>query len=131
MSLNLWINQGTTASTTRPPAMSSDKIGTPTVYLENVKIAAISEPRERGANANTLRQLIGLSGSAATIHQTFTVPHAHTKDSSPVTELPDIREGDGLVSDSVTYTVRRVLRKPATTTFSGHLEITMSRDKRI
>ena len=117
-----------TATTTRPPAMASDKIGNPVTNLESVKITPPQLPdfnREQ-----SYRKAAGLEGTMLQIFETFTLSHAHTDSSAPVTQMPDIIAGDRVVVGGVTYNVRWAEQQPATGSFGATLTIIMTEDKR-
>ena len=116
------------ADTTRPPAMSSDKIGDPVTNLESVKITPPQLPdfnREQ-----RYRQMAGLDGTLVQIFECSTESHTHTDSSSSVTQMPDIIAGDRVVISSVTYNVLWAEQQPATGSFGATLLIIMSEDKR-
>jgi hypothetical protein len=117
-----------TASTTRHPAMSSGKIGTPTSNLTNLKITPLMLMDTR--SALSLQQAIGMDGTLGQIWETYTESHAHTDSGVSVTQLPDIREGDKLVVDGVTYHVQWANRQPATSSYGATLIIYVYQDKR-
>ncbi len=116
------------ATTTRPPAMSSDKIGNPTTNLESVKITPVMLA---DANRNQqIRQAMGLDGTAIQVFEIYTQSHTHTDSSSSVTQLPDIIAGDRVVVGGITYNVRWAEQQPATMAFGATLLIFMTEDKR-
>lgn len=118
----------TTASTQRTPAMSGGKKGDPVTHLQSVKITPVMLSSATGQHA--IRQAIGLEGTAIQVFETYTQSHAHTDGGSPVTQIPDIVNGDRLVVGSVTYTVRWCEQQPATSGFGATLMVYITEDKR-
>lgn len=117
-----------TATTTRTPAVSGIKVGDAVTHLENVKVTPVMLSSASGQHA--IRQAIGLDGSAVQVFEAYTESHEHTDDSVTVTQVPDIREGDRIIIDGVTYNVRWSQRQTATTSYGQTLMIYMTEDKR-
>lgn len=117
-----------TATTTRSPAMSSGKIGSPVANLESVKITPVMLSPTIGQHA--IRQAIGLDGTAIQIFEIYTESHAHTDSSQSVTQIPDIIAGDRVVVGGITYNVRWAEQQPATGAFGATLLIYVTEDKR-
>jgi hypothetical protein len=99
----------TTASTTRSPTVSGSARGARSAYLEDLSIVP-----PMPASSQTLEHS-SLRGTAMELWETFVQSQAHTKSSTPVTELPDIREGDYLIVGSTEYGVVFAGDWPATT----------------
>lgn len=119
----------TTASTTRNPALSGGKIGTPVTNLTNLKICPLMLSDARSQQALMVRQAMGLEGTLTQIWETYTESHLHTDSGTPVTQMPDIKTGDRLVIGSTTYTVRLADMQPATTSFGATLIIFVTEDR--
>ena len=117
-----------TATTTRHPARSSGKIGNPVTHLESVSIVPIMLSSATGQH--NIRQMIGLDGTGIQVFETYTESHTHTDDSVSVTQVPDIRAGDKLVTGGVTYHVYWCEQQPATSGFGATLLIYIAEDKR-
>lgn len=118
----------TTASTTRNPALSGGKIGAPTTNLTNLKICPLMMPS--AMQQQSLRQTTGLEGAMVTFWETYTESHLHTDSGVQVTQMPDIMEGDRLVVDGVTYTVKRANQQSATSGFGKTLILYLLEDER-
>jgi len=116
------------ADTTRLPAIVGGKRGDPTTHLESVSITPIMLANTRGQE--TIRQAIGLEGTAIQLFEAYTQSHTHTDDSASVTQMPDIIVGDRLVVGGVTYNVRWVEQQPATSGFAATLILYLTEDKR-
>lgn len=118
-----------TATTKRRPAPDvNNKIGDRTTYLENVKITPVMLPGAKGEHNSN-----GIGGGMDNFvyeYEAYTESHAHTKSSSPVTELPDIEENDLITIDSVSYTVRRAAIDTATSAFGKTLYLYLSEDNK-
>jgi len=117
-----------TATTQRTPAISSGKIGDPVTNLESVKITPVMLQDTR--TQLSIRQAIGLEGTAVQVFEAYTQSHAHTDSSSAVTQMPDIRAGDRLITGGVTYVVRWAEQQPATASLSATLILYLTEDKR-
>ena len=109
----------TTISTTRPPAVSSGKRGDRVTNLESVKVVPLMP-----ASESTFTRAATRSASLE-LWETFTQVHTHTDSSVSVTQIPDIRQGDVLVSGGVNYDVIWVGDYPATGQFNAFLHIVM------
>ena len=118
----------TTASTTRPPAIASGKIGDPVTNLTNLKITPIMVSSAQGQHA--IRQAIGLEGTAVQIFECYTEAHSHTDSSVVVNQMPDIEIGDRIVVGSITYNVRWAEIQPATFSYGATLLIYCTEDRR-
>ena len=116
------------ADTTRPPAMSSDKIGNPVTNLESVKITPVM--LADASRNQSIRQAIGLDGTAVQVFECYTESHTHTDSTASVTQMPDIIAGDRVVVGGVTYNVRWAEQQPATGSFGATLLVYMTEDKR-
>lgn len=120
-----------TATTTRLPAMASDKIGDPVSNLSGVKIMPVMLPDSRGQSGqHQIRQAIGMDGTAIQIYETYTESHEHVDSTVTVTQMPDIIRGDRLTSDSVTYNVRWSEQQPGTVAFGATLLVYLTKDER-
>jgi len=117
-----------TAITKRTPAISSGKVADPVTHLEGVKITPVMLASARGLHS--VRQAIGLEGSAVQVYEAYTESHEHTDDDTTVTQLPDIRNGDRLVTGGVTYNVRWAEQQAATLSYGATLLLYLTEDKR-
>lgn len=117
----------TTASTTRPPAKSSGKIGDPVTHLTNLKICPLMQPSTRGQHE--IRGITGFDGIHVQFWETYTESHQHTDGGMTVTQLPDIVVNDYLVISGTTYKVAWIEAQPATTSFGATLMIYVYEDK--
>lgn len=114
------------ATTKRLPAISSGKRGAPTTYLESVRITPVMLSNTTGQHQ--IRQAIGVEAPVQ-VFEAYTESHTHSKNSSSVTELPDIVAGDQLVTGGTTYGVRWCEQQPATSSFGATLLIYLTEDK--
>jgi hypothetical protein len=117
-----------TATTTRNAAMVGGKRGDPVTHLENVKITTVMLPDIN--RVQTVRKAIGLDGTAVQIFEIYSESHSHTDDSVLVTQVPDIKEGDRVITGGITYNVRAAEVNPATTSFGATLLMTVTEDRR-
>lgn len=119
-----------TATTQRITIDVAGTSSVPTTHLESVKIVPVMLP-----DAQTLARIVntrqgrGKDGTAVNDFETFTEPHAHTEDSLPVNQLPDIIKGDRLISGGITYIVDGSELQPATRSTKTFLNIKLSRDE--
>lgn len=118
----------TTASTTRLPAIISDKRGNPVTNLTSLKITPIMLPDLR--RQIEVKKAIGLEGSVVQVFECFTESHTHIDSSVSVTQIPDIIVGDRLVIGSTTYNIRIAERNSPTTIFGATLQLTITEDRR-
>ena len=117
-----------TCTTTRQPAMSSGKRGEPTSNLSGVSITSPMLSDTRGDWA--VRQAIGLEGTAEQLFECYTESHTHTDSSVSVTQMPDIKAGDRLTCDGITYNVKWAEIQAATISFGKTLQLFLTTDKR-
>ena len=112
-----------TASTKRPPTVSSGKRGVPAAHLSGVSITPLMPASE------AVQQHPALQSSATEIWETYTYSHAHTDDDESVTQLPDINAGDIMTVDSTDYDVLYVGDWPAAGGVDAYLMIALQEVK--
>lgn len=117
-----------TASTTRTPAISGGKVGEPVTHLQNVKI--VPPMLASATSTHTIRQAIGLEGTAVQVWETYSTVHSHTDGGVTVNQLPDMRNGDRLITGGVTYVIKWTEAQPPTTSYNSTLMVYMVEDKR-
>lgn len=117
-----------TASTTRHPAMTSGKRGTPVTHLTNLKITKPMSQYNQGDRQ--LRQALGLDGTLVQEKEAYTESHTHTDGGVSVTQMPDIIAGDKLIVGSITYNVEWVDIEPAPSSFGETMILKLTEDKR-
>jgi hypothetical protein len=117
-----------TATTTRPPGISSGKIGDPVAHLSGVKITPVMLSSATGMHG--IRQAIGLDGSAIQVYEAYTTVHTHVDGGVSVYQVPDIVRGDRLTVGGVTYNVRWSETQPATFGLDATLLLYLTEDKR-
>lgn len=118
----------TTASTSRQPAMSGGKRGEPTTNLTNVLLTPPMLSDMKGDHA--VRQAIGLEGTAEQLYEAYTESHTHTDSGVSVTQMPDIKAGDRLTVDGVTYNVKWAKVQGLTFGFGKTLMLYITEDER-
>ncbi len=117
-----------TADTTRNAAIVSDKIGDPVTHLEDVSITPRMLPDSN--RVQSIRQALGMDGTAIQIFEIYTESNTHIDDSVVVTQLPDILAGDRVITGGITYNVRTAEVNPATSSFGDTLILVVTEDRR-
>lgn len=108
-----------TISTTRPPAMSGGKRGARVTNLTAVSVVPLMPA------SNTTFQRAATQSASLELWETFTQVHTHTDSTVEVTQIPDIRQGDILVDNSIDYDVIWVGNYASTGGLNAYLHIVM------
>lgn len=112
-----------TITTERNPAIAGGKRGPRATHLQNVKVLPLMP-----ATAATLANPV-LQGTAVELWETYCGVHQHTDGAATVTQIPDIRQGDVIVSGGEDYLVRYVGNWPAVAAFDAYLHIVVEENK--
>jgi hypothetical protein len=114
-----------TYSTKRQPAASSGKGGVSATHLTGLASVPIMPAQTAQASINPLGIKDPLTGQMLELLETYIEYQEHVDSTVTVTQLPDIRENDVLVSGSTNYRIRRVSSWPATANLLAYLHIVL------
>jgi hypothetical protein len=116
-----------TYSTTRPPAFDiNEERGDPVTHLENVEFVSIM-PVDNSKNPLGIRDPI--QAMSVELYEAFTEKQSHTDDGVIVDQVPDIQDGDYVIIGSVSFTIRRINRWPATSATKAFLRLILEQSK--
>lgn len=116
-----------TYSTKRSPAKSSSKTGTSVTHLTGVKFMPLMPLVGAGIGGGNIPRSpkVSLTGRVKDYWITMAEEQLHTDGGSPVTQVPDVKEGDVLVAGGTNYKVREVQNWPATSNLLASIYVTV------
>ena len=121
-----------TISTERASAVVDGHNTAPATYLENVAALPPMPPDTTLSGSMSSAAVImrpGLVGQPIEIWESYVENQTHTQSSVETTGIPDIKEGDIFIANSVEYEVKYVANWPATN-LTGFIRVVLEENKK-